>query len=150
MARVRGKNIDEETVAIIVGILDGWSGKLSWNLLIDAVFARVGHRYVRQALDANERISHAYKLHRGRLRERPPELPNPDISPEEQVLQESIERLEAENERLSAENNLYRETFTIWLTNASYKGLTEDYLNTPLTKVNREQTKEKKVRRVKG
>lgn len=150
MARVRGKNIDEATEATIIGILDGWSGKLSWNLLIEAVFAHVGHRYVRQALDANERISNAYKLHRSRLRERPFEPPNPDISPEERILRESIERLEAENARLAAENRLYRETFTTWATNAFNRGLTEDYLNTPLPGVNREQTKEKKVRKVKG
>lgn len=150
MARIRGKNIDEATEAAIIGILDGWSGKLSWDLLTEAVFAQVGHRYVRQALDANGRISFAYKLHRNRLRAKPEEPPSPDMPPEVRILNESIERLKSENARLSAENHAYVQTFTTWAYNASNRGITEEYLNTPLPKVDKEQTKEKALRKAKG
>ena len=150
MTRIRGKNIDEATVETIIGILDGWSSKLSWDLLREAVFAQVGHRYTRQALDANERISATYKLHRTRLRGGTQEAPSPDMSPEVRILHELNERLEAENARLLAENQAYIETFTTWAYNASNRGLTNEYLNTPIPKIDKEQTREKKLRKVKG
>lgn len=142
MKRVRGKNIDEATEEAIVGILDGWSGKLSWDLLTDAVHAQLGHKYVRQTLDANERISAAYKLHRQRLRGAPASVDASEMSPEVRILYETNERLEAENARLKAENLAYRQTFTTWAYNASNRGLTEDYLHTPIPEVDREQTRE--------
>lgn len=150
MTRTRGRNIDVATEAAIIGILDGWSGKLTWDLLTEAVFAQVGHRYVRQALDANERISAAYKLHRNRLRGKSVEAQSPEMSPEVRILHESIERLKAENARLASENAAYIETFTVWAYNASNRGLTEAYLNSPLPKIDKEQTREKKLRKVKG
>lgn len=150
MARIRGKNIDKATAATVIGILDGWGGKLSWDLLTEAVFAQLGHRYTRQALDANELISNAYKTHRVRLRGKTPEEPSQEMSPEVRMLHESNERLEAENARLLAENLAYLETFTNWAYNAANRGLTEAYLNTPLPKIDKEQTKEKKLRKVKG
>lgn len=150
MTRIRGKNIDKATEAVIIGILDGWSGKLSWDLLTEAVLAQVGHRYVRQALDANERISAAYKTHRTRLRGITQEVPSPNMSPEVRILHELNERLKAENVRLLAENRAYIETFTTWAYNASNRGLTGEYLNTPIPQIDKEQTREKKLRKVKG
>lgn len=150
MLRIRGKNIDEATEDVVIGILDGWLGKLSWDLLREAVFVRIGHRYTRQALDGNERISSAYKTHRTRLRGGSQEAPSPNVSPEVRILQEINERLSAENERLLAENRAYIETFTNWVYNASNRGLTNEYLNTPIPTVDREQTRKKKLRKVKG
>ena len=152
MTRVRGKNIDEATVETIIGVLDGWSGKLSWNLFREAVRARVGHLYSRQALSGIEKISEAYGTHRTRLREGAPESSqlDPDVAPEVRILQEMNERLKAENVRLLAENTTYIETFTTWAYNASNRGLTNEYLNTPMPKIDREQTREKKLRKVKG
>lgn len=37
MKTKRSRNLGEQDVHTIVGLLDGWSGPLSWNLLIDAV-----------------------------------------------------------------------------------------------------------------
>jgi len=145
MTRIRGKNIDEATEAAIIGILDGWSGKVTWDLLAEAVCALIGHRYVRQALDANERISAAFKLHRNRPRGKTVEAKSPEMSPEVRILLESIERIKAENARLASENAAYIETFTTWAYNASNRGLTEAYLNAPLPKIDKEQTRETKL-----
>lgn len=150
MKRIRGKNIDDAIEKAIIGILDGWRGKLSWDLLRKAVFAQVGHLYVRQTLDANERISAAYKAHRARLRGSTQDVPSPEMSPELRILHELNERLKAENVRLLAENRAYIETFTNWAYNASNRGLTNEYLNTPIPKIDKEQTREKKLRKVKG
>lgn len=152
MVRSRGKNIDEAMQETIIGILSGWSGRLSWSLFLEAVRVRVGHLYTRQTLSGNEMISLAYATHRKRVRGAAPESAQLDseVAPEVRILQETNERLKAENARLSAENNAYIETFTTWAHNASNRGLTNEYLNTPLPKVDREQTREKKLRKVKG
>lgn len=147
MRRVRGKNIDDAVEEAIVGILDGWSGKLTWNLLATAVHAQLGHKYVRQALDSNERISSAYKLHRQRLRGASTVKDDSEMPPELRLLHELNDRLKAENARLAAENLAFRETFTTWAYNASNRGLTRDYLSTPIPKVDREQTRELKAKR---
>ena len=40
MTRVREKNLDDKVVATIVEVLDGWTGRLSWKTLLDAVERR--------------------------------------------------------------------------------------------------------------
>ena len=62
MARVRARNLDDGAIATIVGILDGWTGKLSWELLIDAAERHTHARYTRQALHKHVRIKSAFSL----------------------------------------------------------------------------------------
>lgn len=54
---------------------------------------------------------------------------------------EHYQRLQAENGRLKAENERLLEQFVTWAYNAHLKGLTKDYLNSPLPRVDRELTK---------
>lgn len=143
MSRKRGRNIDKIVEQRIIGILDGWSGKLTWDRLIEEVFAQVGHAYVRQALAANEQIFFAYTINRSRVRKAPAEVFDPEASPEVCILKQLNARLSAENKRLLAENNAYRETFTTWAYNASNRGLSNEYLSMPIPLVNREQTRDK-------
>jgi hypothetical protein len=37
----RSRNLGAQEIQTIVGILDGWTGPLTWNLLIDAVASRL-------------------------------------------------------------------------------------------------------------
>lgn len=50
MTRVRERNIDDKVAATIVEVLDGWSGRLTWEALVEAVERREGLRYTRQTL----------------------------------------------------------------------------------------------------
>src|SRR5690242_6857781 len=96
----RAKNLSDRDIALIVAILDGWSGRLSWDLLIEAIERRMYAHYTRQALHRHERIRQAFSLRKNAL--------SPDegtkhvhaASPELQVALERIARLKAENERL--------------------------------------------------
>jgi hypothetical protein len=54
-----------------------------------------------------------------------------------------MERLEAKNSRLEAENSALTEQFVVWAINAERKGITMDMLNAPLP-VPAEANKEKK------
>ncbi|MHB1642690.1 MAG: hypothetical protein ACYCS8_08515 [Acidithiobacillus sp.] len=142
MTKIRAKNLDDEAIELIVGMLDGWSGKLTWDLLAEAIAKRTRVRYTRQALDKHARIKVAFQLRKERLTGVPRAVRKCKLSEAEtEALAQRYERLLAENERLVRENNHLLEQFQTWLYNAHLKGLTREYLNTPLPSVDRERTR---------
>lgn len=142
MTKSRAKNLDDGAIELIVSVLDGWSSKLTWDLLTEAIEMRTRARYTRQALDKHARIKTTFQLTKERLSGAPRVERKRKLSEAEAVaLAQRYERLLAENMRLERENNLLLEQFQIWLYNAHLKGLTKDYLNSPLPRVDRERTK---------
>lgn len=142
MTKVRGKNLDDDAIGLIVGVLDGWSGKLTWDLLIEAIQKRLRVRYTRQALDKRARVKLAYQVTKARLSKiTPSECPQKLSAAELEAFIQRMNRLEAENVRLRMENERLLEQYVTWAYNAYLKGLTKEYLNTPLTRVDREITK---------
>ncbi|MFA0974519.1 MULTISPECIES: hypothetical protein [Pseudomonas syringae group genomosp. 2] len=141
MVKRRAKNIDDYAIQQIVGVLDGWAAKLSWDLLVDEIENRSGIRYTRQALDKHARIKIAYQCTKQRLGKTPsPEHRKKLTSQELGPIMERLERLAAENARLQAENGHLLEQFVTWAYNAYLKGLSKEYLNTPLPRIDREVT----------
>lgn len=135
----RGKNLTDDAIEQIVRLLDGWSGKLTWEALIDAIVARLYCRYTRQALHKHERIKAAYVLRKEALGG----FGNDGAQRGSGQLGESmarIARLEAENQRLEAENQRLLEQFVVWAYNAHTRGLDKGFLSQPLPRVNRDQT----------
>jgi len=134
----RGKNLTDEAIEQIVRLLDGWSGKLTWEALIDEIVTRLHCRYTRQALHKHERIKAAYALRKKALGE-----PGKEGTQRSGPLGEAtarIARLEAENARLQAENERLLEQFVVWAYNAHTRGLDKNFLSQPLPRVNRDQT----------
>lgn len=136
----RGKNLTDDTIEQIVRLLDDWSGKLTWEALIDLIVTRLHCRYTRQALHKHERIRTAYAL-------RKKTLGDSDIAKSRRGSQQlgedvmnRIVRLEAENQRLEAENQRLLEQFVVWAYNAHTRGLDKGFLSQPLPRVNRDQT----------
>jgi hypothetical protein len=143
MTRIRAPNLDDDAIAEIVSILDGWSGKLSWELLIQSVKRRKQAAYTRQTLHNHARIKQAFALRKNALAEAQAgglRKPKP-ASPELQVLLDRIERLEAANARLQAENHALLGQFASWAYNAQTRGLSEDFLNQPLPEIDRDRTR---------
>lgn len=136
----RAKNLGDVEIKQISEILDGWSGKLTWELLIDAIELRVFSRYTRQALYKHERIRHAFELKKNELSEGRKDVKRV-TSPQLQIALDRIARLESENRRLESENNQLLEQFSRWAYNAHTRGLDHEFLNRPLPSVNRGQTK---------
>lgn len=145
MAHKRSKNLSDGDVADIVSILDGWSGKLTWDLLIEAIEKRKRAKYTRQALHAYERIQHAFALRKKALSEGGGVVPKVE-SPELQAALQRIARLEGENARLEDENRRFHERFVTWAYNAHTRGMDEKFLNRQLPSVNRDQTFRPKVK----
>lgn len=139
--KARAKNLTDGTIAQIAGVLDGWSGPLSWDLFLDAVELHTGARYTRQALFRHARIAQAFSLRKSALETSGKAKDVEAIAPELQAALARIARIEDENQRLRAENQLLLEQFAVWAYNAHMRGLDEDYLSQPLPHVNRDQTK---------
>jgi hypothetical protein len=139
MNRLRARNLEDDDIADIVALLDGWSGKLSWGLLIEAIEKRKHARYTRQALHRHERISQAFSLRKAALCEGEGAAARAS-APELQIALDRITRLEAENARLTAENQRLLEQFVCWAYNAHTRGLDHAFLSRHLPAVNRDQT----------
>ena len=140
MAKKRSKNLGDAEIKQIVEILDGWTGKLTWELLIDAIELRMFNRYTRQSLFKHERIRHAFELRKNEIPLEGETVSRVE-SPQLQAALDRIARLETENRRLESENNRLLEQFARWAYNAHIRGLDKDFLNQPLPAVNRGQTK---------
>lgn len=130
---------------LIISVLDGWKGKLTWDKLIKAIEERSNIKYTRQALFNHTRIKLAFQNCKSRSENstvKPTEAKenNPAIL----LLKNRIDRLEAENSRLQLENERLLEQFVRWAYNAHLRGLDKNFLNNPLPIVDRAQTKKSK------
>lgn len=143
MAR-RGKNLTDDAIELIVRLLDGWEGKLTWDALIDATVTRLHCRYTRQALHKHERIRTAYALRKESLGGQKQAAIRRGSGQSTDAMAR-IARLEAENQRLEAENQRLLEQFVVWAYNAHTRGLDKEFLSQPLPRVNRDQTLTQKL-----
>lgn len=137
----RSKNLRDEDIAKIVEVLDGWSGKLTWELLLDAIEKRVFARYSRQALHKHARIKDAFAHRKDALSNGGARPRKKASSPELQLALDRIDRLNGEVERLKAENTRLLEEHRLWAYNAYTRNLDLDFLNRPLPEVDRRQTR---------
>ncbi|PKN18685.1 MAG: hypothetical protein CVU71_10355 [Deltaproteobacteria bacterium HGW-Deltaproteobacteria-6] len=138
MKKRRAKNLSDADIKQIVEILDGWLGKLTWGLLINAIELSLFYRYTRQTLFKHERIRNAFEVQKKNLSRVGGQIVI--SSPELKVALETIERLKKENIRLESENQRLLEQFAAWAYNAHARGLDYEFLSHPLPGVNRGQT----------
>lgn len=144
MGAQRGKNIDDKVIEEIVGILDGWSTKLTWEKLIESIEKRLGSPYTRQALHQHERILSAFQDRKAALADKskhPTKPARPRSAEEVEMLISRNERLQTENARLKAENTRLLEQFVVWAYNAHIRGLSEEFLSRPLPTIDRDHTR---------
>lgn len=141
MVKRRARVIDDNVTEVVLHILDGWKGKLTWDALIAAVKASISAEYTRQALSGHKRIAEAFVLRKSGLAKELGRLPSGDARINGYL--DTIARLKAENQRLASEVNNYREMFIRWTFNAQKKNLTSDFLNSPMLRPERNSTQEK-------
>jgi hypothetical protein len=107
--RTRSKNLSNETIEIIVQLLDGWASKLTWDHLISAIDFKTQQHYTRQALSNHPKIKLAFDTTKQRLSK---EEKNSIIKTPNDLLIKRLEILEFENKRLENENNRLLKKFT--------------------------------------
>lgn len=143
MGKPRGRIIDEDVIEVINYILDRWTGKLTWDLLITAIKASIATEYTRQALAGHERIATAFSLRKTTLSKAAGRPTSGDARID--ALMKTIDTLKAENIRLNTEGEKYRAKFIRWTQNAQMRGLTAEQLDLGLPPVHRGATEEMKV-----
>lgn len=130
-------HLNAKKIRKIVEILDGWSGKLTWDLLRHEMKPLVGE-YSRQTLYNHTRIFEAFQNRKKELKNHVPGSKAKTVA--EQKAHERIANLEAKASRLERENTQLLEQFVRWAYNASIKGISKEALNHPLPRIDREQT----------
>lgn len=141
MRKARAPDLTDERILAVLDVLDGWKGKLTWDLLIAAVKDSTGITYSRFTFADYPEIANAFALKKEVLRgawSGEPATPR-DVRVRSSL--DKADRLKAKVERLSLENQLLKEQFVIWAHNAERKGVTLMMLNTPLPKPERERSK---------
>jgi len=131
------KHLTDKDIEQIIGILDGWHDKLSWEALCDACLPVIGTKPARQTLIKFVRITNAFNACKKRLKEDVPELRAPQSM---RVAIERIARLERENERLKRENTELLQQYVVWQYNAHIHGLNDRDLNKSLPGIDRGKT----------
>lgn len=140
----RAPNLTDNSIKQIVDLLDGWTGMLTWELLIDSIAERRFTTYTRQALHKHERIRLAFAQCKKRLSEGRGEETRRVESPELQAALERIERLQAVTDRLQSENQRLLEQFATWAYNAHSRGLDNSFLSQPMPPIDRETSRRRK------
>lgn len=134
------KHLSPKDLEMIVGLIDGWEGKLAWEALCDAIEPLIGSRPTRQTLNSHEKIKSAFTHQKARLKsgfvstKRPASL---------SIAEQRIRRLEAENHRLERENERLLERFMRWQYNAHKFNVSADKLDAPLPFVDRDSSEAK-------
>lgn len=134
------KHLSPKDLDMIVGLIDGWEGKLAWEALCDAIEPLIGSRPTRQTLNSHEKIKSAFTHQKARLKsgfvstKRPASL---------SIAEQRIRRLEAENHRLECENERLLERFMRWQYNAHKFNVSADKLDAPLPFVDRDSSEAK-------
>lgn len=142
----RARNLSDLDIKEIVDILDGWEGKLSWDLLVESINKRLNQRYTRQALNNHSRIADAFKLRKRILsaqpiRKRVPIAAAKIVDQEIDVILQHNHYLEAKVQRLEAEVDRFQKQFVLWAYNAALRGLNKNFLERPRPVNDRQQTK---------
>lgn len=132
------KTLSDKDIATIVGIIDVWEKKLTYDRLIEKIESRLHRRFSRQALFSHTRIRDAFDARKSSLRNGSSRKQVKSV--ELQIALDRIERLEAEVKRFTNENDALLAQFVRWAYNANSKGLTLDFLNQPLPPVDRGRT----------
>jgi hypothetical protein len=131
------KHLSDRDIERVVGLLDGWHDKLSWELLSEACLPVIGTVPARQTLYRFVRIKEAFNATKERLRNPASEV---KTLPSMRVAMQRIVRLTIENERLTRENTCLLEQFVVWQYNAFIRGMSTSELNRALPAIDRGNT----------
>lgn len=144
MKKPRAPDLTDERIQVVLAALDGWKGKLTWDLLIAAVKDSTGIAYSRFTFSGYPEIANAFAFKKGALRGTWSGTPAIPRDERVRAALEQVDRLQSKVDRLTQENRLLKEQFVTWAHNAERRGVTIMMLNAPLPKPERERSKQPK------
>ncbi|HBM08283.1 hypothetical protein CXF92_12125 [Pseudomonas sp. Choline-3u-10] len=138
------KHLTARDLQLLVGLIDGWDGKLTWDALCDEAESLIGTRPTRQTLNAHAPIKIAFgdKKAQQRTGFKPTKRPQSLA-----IAEQRIHRLESESQRLKAENERLLERFIRWQYNAQKRGLSQAVLDARLPEIDRDSAEKDKTAR---
>lgn len=128
--RRRAPNLDEAGIAVVIDVVRNSQGRLTWEGLCRAVADKTGVQYTRQALHRHGQIRAAYDA----LREASAPSTGGKPLTRDGRRMEGLTRQVQELEKMR--NNML-ERFARWAYHASSRGLTVEFLDQPLPKIDR-------------
>ncbi len=131
------KHLTEQDVNFIVGLIDGWEGKLTWDKLCERAAVFLGVRMTRQTFNSHLSIKNAFVNKKSFLLG---EVKDIKIPQSLTMASQRISRLESENQRLKAENERLLLLFITWQYNAHKRGLSRALLDEPLPRIDRDSS----------
>lgn len=140
MKKTRAPNLTDERIQEVLAALDGWKGKLTWDLLIASVKDITGIAYSRFTFSEYPEIANAFALKKDALRGT---WSGGTATPRDERVRaalDQVDRLKSKVDRLTQENQLLKEQFVTWAHNAEQKGVTIIMLNKPLPKPDRDRS----------
>ncbi|WP_319470115.1 hypothetical protein [uncultured Pseudodesulfovibrio sp.] len=130
------RHLTPDAIDAIVVLIEKWEGKLSWPLLVNAVFLVIGSKYSRQTLSSKAKIQAAFDERKQQLKTGS-KAPKYYTTREVDLALQQLERLKLENKALKKERDTLLGQISIWSYNAAIKGLSERELNAPIPSANR-------------
>lgn len=128
-----GPRLSDADIERAVRLLDGWTGKLTWDRYLAVLATEIGHLYTKPAMHKQPRIIAAWNATRIRLAEARQEAGATRYGDAAiAAANRRVERLRAENARLIQENRDLLERFQRWAFNAARAGLAPERLDAPL------------------
>lgn len=141
----RAPRLTEADIEKAVRLLDGWSGKLTWDRYLAVLATELGHLYTKPAMHKQARIIGAWEMARTRLSDSLSETGGTSYGDGAlAAANRRVERLRAEVARLDQENRDLLERFLRWSQNAARAGLSPEQLDRPLPTVDRNLTAARK------
>ncbi|MDE1150497.1 MAG: hypothetical protein PW843_28445 [Azospirillaceae bacterium] len=121
-----------------VQILDGWSGKLTWDRYLAVLATELGHLYTKPAMHKQARIIGAWEGAHKRLAEGKDAVGASEAGDAAIAhAYRKVARLQAEVDRLKQENRDLLERFSRWSLNAARAGLSPEQLDAPIVSFGR-------------
>lgn len=124
------KRLTDADIEKAVRLLDGWSGKLTWERYLAVLQTEIGHLYTKPGLRKHARILNAWEMAQARLSEGARSVgarANGDAAIA--YAHRTVAALRAEVDRLRQENRDLLERFLRWSHNAAARGLGPDVLD---------------------
>lgn len=131
------KHLTAKDIEILVNLIDAWEEKLTWDALCNEGAKLIGSRPTRQTLSAHERIKEAFQGRKAQLKSGATPTKRPaSLS----IAEKRIRALEGANRRLRNENHQLLEQFQRWQYNAYKRGVSEQALDAPLPRADRDSS----------
>lgn len=131
--------LSDKAIDKAVQVLDGWVGKLTWDLYLAVLAVEIGHKYTKAAMLRQPRIRATWDHAKDRAQEEAPVRGHGNVAMAQSA--KRIRELEQRVERLKRENNELLEQFVRWAHNATRRGMTQQDLDKPLPVAIRKETK---------